>query len=422
MRLPLSISISLTLLSAVLLGGGKAYALEKTDTAALYFHQGHSDFDYEYHLNGGSIDKAVGKISEIMEDSLLRFHGLRISGAASPEGSVAINRRLSHQRAERLIDCIGAYYEIPDSLTSFEFKGRDWEGLRRLVADDMNVPDRAEVLATIDEIIAATPEGEERDHSGNLARLKKVGTGEAYAYMYKNLFPRLRKSEVLIDYWMGMPVYNGLPQVGKAELPGLPTMIGGLTPERVRKPFYMSLKTNLLYDLAAIPAIGAEFYLGKNLSLAANWEYGWWDTDRLHRYWRAYGGDLGLRWWFGRAAHDKPLTGHHVGIYGGVVTYDFEWGGTGYMGGKPGHTLWDRCMKIAGLEYGYSLPIARRLNLDFTIGIGYMGGKYVKYHPEGKWYVWDSTHQLHWFGPTKAEISLVWLIGYGNENRKGGRR
>ena len=94
------------------------------------------------------------------------------------------------------------------------------------------------------------------------------------------------------------------------------------------------------------------------------------------------------------------------------------------MGGLPGKTLWDRCMKVCGLEYGYSLPIARRLNIDFTIGIGYMGGKYMTYEPDDKFYVWKSTNKLNWFGPTKAEISLVWLIGNGNYNsgKKGGMR
>ena len=92
------------------------------------------------------------------------------------------------------------------------------------------------------------------------------------------------------------------------------------------------------------------------------------------------------------------------------------------MGGLPGRTLWDRCMSMGGIEYGYSLPIARRLNIDFTIGIGYMGGKYIKYIPDKGRYLWQSTHKLNWFGPTKAEVSLVWLIGNGNYNspKKGG--
>lgn len=93
------------------------------------------------------------------------------------------------------------------------------------------------------------------------------------------------------------------------------------------------------------------------------------------------------------------------------------------MGGKPGGTLWDKMNYSVGLEYGYSLPIARRLNLDFGIGVGYWGGKYHKYAPIDGHYVWKETRRRHWFGLTEAEISLVWLLGRGNYNeKKGGRQ
>ena len=67
--------------------------------------------------------------------------------------------------------------------------------------------------------------------------------------------------------------------------------------------------------------------------------------------------------------------------------------------------------------------MARRLNIDFGIGIGYLGGEYKEYKPIDNHYVWQATKKRHWFGPTKAEISLVWLIGRGNTNKgKGGER
>lgn len=87
-----------------------------------------------------------------------------------------------------------------------------------------------------------------------------------------------------------------------------------------------------------------------------------------------YGGDVTVRKWLGKKAEEKPLTGHHIGVYGQVLTYDFETGGRGYMGGEPGGSLFDRANFVGGIEYGYALPVARRLNLDFSIGIGYMGG------------------------------------------------
>lgn len=142
----------------------------------------------------------------------------------------------------------------------------------------------------------------------------------------------------------------------------------------------------MLYDVAAIPNIGLEIALGRNWSVEADWMYAWWSRDIGHRYWRVYGGEIGVRRWFG----GKGRQGDR-----------WTWGG--------------------GVAYGYSLPAGRRLNIDFTIGFGYAGGEYKKYHPDDGCYVWDSTHRLNWVGPTKAEVSLVWYID-GRPARKGGAR
>ena len=193
--------------------------------------------------------------------------------------------------------------------------------------------------------------------------------------------------------------------------------------EPEKQPFYWALKTNLLYDVALVPNMGAEFYVGKNWSVGANWMYAWWKNDHAGKYWRIYGGDIYARRWFGKKAEEKPLTGHHVGVYAQMLTYDFCLGNRGYMGGTPGGNFWDKASWAAGIEYGYSHPISRRLNLDFTIGIGYLQGKYHEYIPEDDCYVWQTTKNRKWFGPTKAEVSLVWLLGQSNENEKeGGRR
>lgn len=84
------------------------------------------------------------------------------------------------------------------------------------------------------------------------------------------------------------------------------------------KPLYLNAKTNMLYDALLIPNIGLEVDLGKRWSIAANWMYGWWDNAPRHWYWRAYGGDVAIRKWVGSAAGRKPLTGHHIGVYGQI--------------------------------------------------------------------------------------------------------
>ncbi|MDE6298257.1 MAG: DUF3575 domain-containing protein [Muribaculaceae bacterium] len=361
-------------------------------------------------------DALTSKASEIKE--------VNIIGAASPEGPTAFNRTLSERRAQALFSYLSGRTLLPDSIARYSFIGRNWKGLLAEVERDPEVPAHTEVLATLHSIIESIEKGEP-DSNLNLEKLKCIAGGEPYRYMYAKMFPSLRTSTLCISY---SPLFPMIPDPGfELDIPMLTADFTTLTPlplpennMKVCRPFYMDLKTNLLYDALLLPNIGAEFYLGKNLSLGANWMYGWWDKNSIHRYWRAYGGDLNLRWWFGSRAHEKPLTGHHLGIFGGVVTYDFEFGGKGYMGGKPGENLWHRCNLITGLEYGYSLPVARRLNIDFTLGVGYIGGKMVKYIPKNGGYLWQSTHNFRWIGPTKAEISLVWLIGCDNYNRKKG--
>ncbi len=89
-----------------------------------------------------------------------------------------------------------------------------------------------------------------------------------------------------------------------------------------------------------VPNIGVEFYVAKGFSVGGNWMYAWWNSNSRHYYWRIYGGELAIRKYFNRTTEGSPLNGHHIGIYGQVFTYDFETGGHGYMGGKPGGTLW----------------------------------------------------------------------------------
>ena len=188
----------------------------------------------------------------------------------------------------------------------------------------------------------------------------------------------------------------------------------------------VALKSNLLYDAAVIPNIGVEVALGHRFTVAADWFYTWFSSNHRHRYWQGYGGYLTLRRYLGKSPEvsglksevsslksevsgPSPLVGHHLGLYVLGLTYDVEWGGRGYQAARFGFG--------GGLEYGYSAPIGRRLLLDFSIGVGFQDGEYKTYDPIDEHYVWQSTNKRHWFGPTKAEVTLKWLLC-----KKGGAR
>ena len=404
-------------------------AQETRDSVKIYFHQGRTEIDLSLRDNRRSLEKICRQILEYRPDTAFSICKIMVIGAASPEGSVELNRRLSELRAKRLFDHVCRYSPLPDTLKTSVFVGRDWRGLLRLVENDPGMPDKTEMVELLRDIVYEVEAGGNGENKIN--ELKRLRGGEPYRYMYRNLFPELRVSRLYVWYEAvrkSFPVMGIIPiPVDTLRLPGTILLAGEKreVPGRGKKrgPFYMAVKTNMLYDVLLVPNIGVEFYVGKNWSLAGNWMYAWWKSDRKHNYWRLYGGDLEVRRWFGRKASEKPLTGHHIGLYGRIFTYDFETGGTGYMGGKPGGTLWDKMNYSVGLEYGYSLPVARRLNLDFGIGVGYWGGEYHKYAPIDGHYVWKEIRRRHWFGLTEAEISLVWLLGRGNYNeKKGGRQ
>ena len=374
-----------------------------TDSVRVYFRQGESRPDPYFRENGARVRAFTERFRTLLQDPSRRIRGLRVTGGASPEGSTALNQRLSERRAEAIRRMVSGYFPHEFGWLSTVPKGIDWEGLERLVLSDEYMPYRHEVL----DILRHTPEWLMRDGQvtdGRKRRLGMLGGGYAWRYMESRFFPELRASTLHVWYES-----EEVREAVKDTVYILPPEPAEPVPaSRERRPFYMAVKTNLLYDALVLPNLGLEFYLGRGWSVAGNWMYTWLKSDRRHRYHRIYGGDLEVRRWlsYGR----KPLTGHHIGVYGQLLTYDLEWGGRGYLG--------DRWSYGGGLSYGYSAPIGRRLNLDFSIGVGYLGGEYYEYVPQGDCYLWQATKQRRWFGPTKAEVSLVWLLGHDNYNGK----
>lgn len=400
----------------------------RKDSVKIYFRQGYSVLDKSIRDNNAALDRIADSLRYSNTDSVYRLEKVLVVGGASPEGTIKLNHRLSRKRADVLFDYLSRYGTLPDSLTTFNFLGRDWYGLVDLVEADDNVPYKEETLDFLGDITSRL-EGGEKLSDNNVGRLSRFKGGAPYRYMYHNLFPELRASRVYLWYrreWNPISVPSGIfvSDMDFAKPPQLVFEPLHFEPKPAApKPFYMAVKTNMLYDALLVPNIGVEFYLGKNWSIAGDWMYAWWKKDRIQWYWRTYGGGLTVRKWFGKKADEKPLTGHHLGIYGQALTYDIEMGNRGYIGGVPGGDLFDKANFTAGVEYGYSLPIRSRLNIDFTLGIGYFGGKYYKYIPIDNCYVWQETRMRNYFGPTRLEVSLVWLIGRGNYNKdKKGRR
>ena len=394
------------------------------------FRIGNGTLDTVYADNAERLSEIVSFLTNIKNDKTLDLVEVSFCGSASPEGSIVINRRLAEERCRELENYVRRHISIPDSIVTRRDEVTAWEALARLT-EQSDMPYKEEAVDVLRNVPETTYDSRGALTDSKKKHLMELQYGRTWHYMLQHFFPQIRNASVVFVTVRKKQAMPRQPEKDTTAQAMPPTDTVAIAPKAdtiipqpdKKKPFYMAVKTNMLYDALTVPNIGVEFYLGKNWSVTGNWMYGWWNTRKKHRYWRVYGGDIAVRKWLGKKADEKPLTGHHLGLYGQLFTYDFEWGNTGYLGGKPGETLWDCPNYAAGVEYGYALPIARRLNIDFAVGIGYWGGKYYTYNPLDEHYVWKSTKNRHWFGPTKAEISLVWLLGRGNSNnRKGGMK
>lgn len=391
---------------------------------SVLFRSGQVAIDAGYRDNA----KALADIKKAFTPSGVYYiDSVRIEGHASLEGPDPLNKKMSLERAESLREYIRCHFpQISEDRIQTISLGFDWGGLRDLVSKDYKVPMREKILWCIDHM------PNEVNHLHQITRKSRImSLGKpTWTYLINNIFPNLRygayitvayKKKVsgtleivnpVIYYSEKSKIQDSLQSLSSVNWQDHGLGMAPVILNERHRPFYVALKTNLLYQSLLIPNIGFEFYVAHHWSIASNWMYAWWKNDHRHNYWRTYGGDLEFRYWFGKEGLSEHFSGWHVGAYGQILTYDFELGGKGYLG--------DRWTYGGGVSCGYSHPLARRWNIDFTVGAGFLLGKYKKYLPVKDHYVWQSTNKRCWIGPTKGEISLVWLMGKNNYNRQKG--
>ena len=425
--------VMVVLMPTTLLANAYAASIQDSLRTTIYFRPGYSLLELSYRDNAANMKALTQGIQTIKGNPCVQLQHIRILSAASPEGNSALNKRVAKRRGERLRDYLKETLVLPDSIFTVSSAGEDWQGLAALIAKE-KTPWRNKAL----QIIRHTPEWVTRNGKvvdGRKRQLQNLDGGKAWKYMLDNHFYTLRTGAVVVCEVKTLAAEStpsaaeARPEPASQQASGQPASQQSASQSPSSPPFpaipsqvhpapqpppvasYYALKSNLLYDALLIPNLSLEASIGSGWTLGAGGMLAWWSKDAKHRYWRIYGGDLEIRKYFGTLSKSKPLQGHHLGIYGDFLTYDFEFGAKGYQ---------SKATYAAGIKYGYSHPIANRLNLDFALGIGYLHSNYKTYVPRDGCYVYQETKKRKWLGPTQAEISLVWLLGKGNTNKKKG--
>lgn len=160
----------------------------------------------------------------------------------------------------------------------------------------------------------------------------------------------------------------------------------------------LAVKTNLLYDVTSTINLGIEFGLGQKTTLEVSANYNGWMLDKKNQV--SYKNVMILpefRYWL-----CERFFGHFFGVHAGYMNYNFS----NTLVASKRH---DGYMYGAGISYGYQFYLAKKWNLEATIGAGYARQNYDVYGNKNRDYFIRNVSKNYW-GITKAGISIIYII------------
>lgn len=357
-----------------------------------------------------------------------QIDSITIYSYASPEGPFRLNKRLAAERGktakEYLLKHLPADRHMPDSLFIISPTAENWQGLRDLVFYQYQREDKDDILAILDR----TDISDER----RKVLLKRLNGGKSWQYIVKELMPHLRYAtwisvwqRIEVDRVMEKPVRLAVDfpdfSSAKMEPSGIPHPLMG-----ENRKIVFALKTNLLYDALSWTNFSIEFPFtvsGQKLSVLYYHQFPWWrwgeNKNEFCMRFLSVGAEG--RWWFKPMSGDKIdksfnrdcLNGWFVGTYVESGKWDFQ---------RKRDICYQGEHWSTGLSLGYAMPIGKRLNLELSASVGYASIPHRGYEPSTDYsqlyHLPEKDGVWHYFGPTKAQVSLVLPIMINN--RKGG--
>lgn len=387
-----------------------------------------------------------------------------IRGAASPEGPTDNNKFLGEHRAQTLLDFINQNLGKPmDENFNMEVEVEDYRSLCFMM-QRRGDKDYDFVQSLCDQYLP----------NNQIAKLKTALRNASHGHLWNRLlreyFPHLRATrfvlffreahrdtviqnpmeEVLppmIDTTMVQIEYEGpTDSIQLVVIPVEPLLQP--TVQRIPRRELLSLKTNLLFDLAympgynrwcPIPNVALEYYpLHGHFTYGASFDFPWWQHYNDHKYFQIRNYQVESRYYLrsGSIERNPPGKGPafrglyfqayaHIGLFGICFNANHGWEGEG-LG--------------AGVGVGYVLPLSKKghWRLEFGLQAGFFRCKYDPYIYESPFeedprdnlyyykYYGDPNlfkkrqHRFTWLGPTRVGITLSYDLLYRRIAKKHG--
>lgn len=415
-----------------------------TLTVSVYFKQGSSVVDRAYCDNGLRLDSFISKVNSLHADSLLYLHSVRIMTSASPEGSLELNEKISHERGRNIRDYILSKTLLSPVQVKVRSVGVDWDMLLEL-SDKYGCPwidSVREIL--ISPVTYTTYKGQRID--SRKSALQSLEGGRCWEWMYENIFFRMRSAAGNVrcivynkSQWEQESVRDTVVVFDTVSVSRKDTVVLFQTyvPESVslgkeshkrssknmlqRKPVF-AFRSNLLVPLLNV---GMEVPIGNRFSIGADVYAPWVYRELMNKFFepqkycmQGLAGQFELRWWLGKE-HGKyngicnRLSGHSLALVADAGKFDVEWDWKGTQGE----------FAILGLDYTYALPVAKgKARIEFSLGVGYGLCRWRPYEVfyEGGYLIAEKPVML-WQGPVVSRLGISLVVPVFSSRNLTGR-
>lgn len=388
-------------------------AQEQNVEICISFRQGQSRIDPNYNGNQAKLNQIVTLLDSITAQNSIVITEVAFSGAASPEGSAAINRKLSRLRLAEVENYVRQRVDIPDSLIVRNDNYIAWEQLIDEVAQS-DLENKEEVIR-----ILGTDYGTATDYAGyevdgRIPALKKMDNGTTWRTLYNRYFSQMRNAYATsISFTIRtIPNVNITAEIEPRE--SFPVMdIAKADTYNARPTRHLYLKTNAIGWGMGVSNFAVEIDMGKRWSAQLPIYYSAVNYFTSTIKFRTFCIQPELRYWFSGNMNDKFFLGAHFGM----AYYNFALDGKYRIQDKNG----DKPALGGGLSVGYRMPIGKseRWKLEFSLGAGVYSLKYDKFYNTDSTPNGELAHTIKktWFGLDHAAVSFSYMFNLKRKNK-----
>ncbi len=166
-----------------------------------------------------------------------------------------------------------------------------------------------------------------------------------------------------------------------------------------------AIKNNLLYDATTTLNLGVEIGTGDKTTLEIMGGYNPWVLNQAKHMKIKHAMVMPeFRYWF-----CEKFNGHFIGAHTGYAFYNIGGIQLPHVPQPMKEHRYQGWATGLGVAYGYQWVIGKRWNLEASLGAGWVYTRFDKYQcVECGRFRGSSDH--HYFGPTKAAISFIYII------------